>query len=340
MKKWMSMAVCISILFLLSGCALVEYKKEPKNQIHTLEVWSAAENDEWIYHVNYPHFYYGFNNVDMGETTHYDMEQAIPVEEVSGETFAYLRDYILGLEDETAGEDSVFAYRIILYYYDVSGEYQRVYVDGYDDFPEGFDLFVDQVNEICGAPYLTGGGKLQEVTPEFLTQIWGVTDDDVPGGTLEELIAQEEMDMKSLTEAFSLRMKLDAFYAQQKAPVIDPYRATEIRETGSTQDEYDAFVAAFRQRLAEIGYDLNESADKVQDQDHMVRYNNEFYIARSADLKHMSLDEPTGEGDCYRIELDAHMEGMTMSVDFIYSRDGKFILIDCNDVDVQEAFVR
>ncbi len=53
----------------------------------------------------------------------------------------------------------------------------------------------------------------------------------------------------------------------------------------------------------------------------------------------MALREPAYDGGVYEIDLDAHMEGMTMAADFIYSRDEKFILIGCSDVDVQEAFV-
>lgn len=44
-------------------------------------------------------------------------------------------------------------------------------------------------------------------------------------------------------------------------------------------------------------------------------------------------------GDYYFLQLDAHMEGMSMGVDFIYSADGKFILVpmDCG-TDITIAF--
>lgn len=341
MNKSFIMIVCICSMLLFGGCGLLLQTGDDsqRNEIHSLEVWSAAENDEWIYHVNYPHYYYGFNHVDMGETSIYDFEQAVPVEEISKEDFVYLRDYVLGLTDETEGEDSVFAYSIVFYYYDENGEYQRIYVEGYDELPEGFEKFTDKVNELCGGQYLTGSGSLQEVTPEFLAQVWGVTDEDVSGGTLADLIAQEEIDMKSLTELFNIRSALDGFYINQKAPGIDPYHATELRKAESTQAEYDAFVAEFEAKLSNIGYELKESTPEMQDQDNMIRYNNEFYVAKSSDLSKMALRAPAYDGGGYQIDLDAHMEGMFMSADFIYSRDGKFILIDCSDVDVQEVFV-
>lgn len=340
MKKRCLAVICICSMLLLGGCGLLFQMVDDgqKNEIRSLEVWSAAENDEWIYHVNYPHYYYGFNNVNMGGTTIYDFSQAIPVDMVSAEDFEYLRDYVLGLPEEEKKEDSVLSYAVLLHYYDENGETEMVYVEGYDDFPEGFDLFVERVNHICGATYLTGSGSLQKVTPEFLTQVWGVTDEDVPGGTLEELISQEEIDMKTLTDTFQLESALYSFYAGQKEGTIAPYRADSLREADSTQEEYDNFIAAFEKQLSQIGYELKKSDEVAQDQDYMVRYG-DFYIAKTEDLSKMEIREPEYEGDYYHIIQDAHMEGMTMKADFIYSRDGKFILIDCIDVDVQEAFV-
>nr|MBQ8253710.1 hypothetical protein [Lachnospiraceae bacterium] len=295
-------------------------------------------NDEWIYHVNYPHYYYGFNRQDIGSTAIYDFSQAIPVDMVPQKDFEFLRDYVLGLSEEEKQEGDTLAYAILLHYYDENGETEMVYVEGYDAFPEGFDTFVERVNKVCGANYLTGSGSLQEVTPEFLHEVWGVTDDDVPGGTLADLIEQEEIDMKKLTEDFHMESALYSFYAGQKEAIIAPYRATELCEAGSTEEEYDKFIASFERELSEKGYELKESAGEAQDQDYMVRYG-DFYIAKTSDFSKMTIKEPEYEGDNYHIVLDAHMEGMTMSADFIYSRDGKFILIDCNDVDIQEAFV-
>lgn len=71
-----------------------------------------------------------------------------------------------------------------------------------------------------------------------------------------------------------------------------------------------------------------------------LQIKNSFYIARSCDLSKMDVVEPYYEGGYYQIDLDAHMEGMIYSADFIYSRDRKFVLIDCNDVDIKEAFVQ
>ncbi len=340
MKKWLVAILSFCFMMMLGGCGLLWQMADnsQRNEIRSLEVWAPIENDEWIYHVNYPHYYYGFNKRDSGSTGIYDFSQAIPVDMVSQKDFEFLRDYVLALPNEEKEEDSVFAYAVLLHYYDENGETEMVYVEGYDEIPEGFDKFVEKVNHLCGASYLTGSGSLQEVTPEYLTQVWGVTDEDVPGGTLEEFIRQQELDMKKLTEDFHMESALYSFYAGQKDSVIEPHRATALRKTESTQEEYDRFVESLGRKLSEKGYALEKSADVAQDQDYMIRYG-DFYIAKSSDLSQMEVKMPEYEGDYYKIVLDAHMEGMTMYADFIYSYDGKFVLIDCNDVDVQEAFV-
>ncbi len=340
MKKYLVTILSLCFMMMLSGCGLLLQMADnsQRNEIRSLEVWSPVENDEWIYHVNYPHYYYGFNKKDRGSTSIYDFSQAIPVDKVSQKDFEFLRDYVLALPDEKKEEDSVFAYAVLLHYYDENGETEMVYVEGYDELPEGFDTFVEKVNHLCGASYLTGSGSLQEVTPEYLTQVWGVTDDDVPGGTLEEFIRQEELDMKKLTGDFHMDSALYSFYAGQKDAVIEPHRAAALRETESTEEEYESFIAEFERMLSEKGYELEKSADVAQDQDDMIRYG-DFYIAKSSDLSKMEVKAPEYEGDYYKIVLDAHMEGMTMCADYIYSCDGKFILIDCNDVDIQEVFV-
>lgn len=342
MKKKISIIVCILVTFLLGGCDFViqERGDEEKNQIYKMEVWSAAENEAMHYHLLYPFFYFGFANQDMGNTTMYDFEHVTDREDVSKEDFEYLRDYVSGLPDEKKEEDSVFAYAVVFSYYDENGDIQNLYAEGYDEFPEGFDGFIDKVNDLCGMECLTGSGSLQQVTPEYLTKIWGVTDEDVAGGTLEDVIRQGEIDMKKLTDVFHMENALNGFYASQKESLLEPYYAYEIQSVESTQEEYDAFVERFAERLSENGYELEKSKEEVQFQDYMTWYNNSFYIARSCDLSKMDIVEPYYEGGYYRIDLDAHMEGMIYSADFIYSRDGKFVLIDCDDVDIREAFVQ
>ena len=136
-----------------------------------------------------------------------------------------------------------------------------------------------------------------------------------------------------------MQSELEAFYADGKEHLIAPCRPTQLIEKESTQEEYEAFLAEFASGLLKHGIEMQESDAEIQDQDNMVRFNQGFYIAKTSDLSKMSTEAPVTEDGYYRLLLDAHMEGMTMAADFIYSRDGKFMLIDCYDVDIQEVFV-
>jgi hypothetical protein len=100
-----------------------------------------------VYHVNYPYFYYGFANKDMGNTGLFDFEYATDPEDVSKEDFEYLKSYVSGLTQEEKEEDSVFAYAVHFSYYDENGERENIYAEGYDEFPEGFDGFIDKVRK-------------------------------------------------------------------------------------------------------------------------------------------------------------------------------------------------
>ncbi len=341
-RKIIMFTACIMLLCLLAGCTRFEtwLEKEPRNQIYQLEIYSAIENDEMIYHIKYPYYYFGFNNESMGKTTLYEFQQAVDRTEVDEETFRYLRDYVLGLGEEDEQETSVLAYEVCLSYYDEAGEEKIAYAIGYDDFPKDFEVFIDKVNKICGKPYLKESGDLQEVTPAYLNEIWGVTDEDVPGGTLMDLIENNEIDIKALTDLFDLQNEINTFYADGKSSLIDPYRPLQLVEKESSGEEYEAFVIEFARCLSEMNIKLKEDGETTQDQNNMIRYNSEFYIAKTSDLSRLEIKEPSWEGGYYQIVLDAHMEEMTMNADFIYSKDAKYILIGCNNVDIQEAFVQ
>ena len=64
------------------------------------------------------------------------------------------------------------------------------------------------------------------------------------------------------------------------------------------------------------------------------------YCEQSFDRNDPSIEwEKVGRRYAHKKCYTSHMEGMTMAADFIYSQDGKYVLIDCRDVDVQEVFV-
>ena len=118
-----------------------------------------------------------------------------------------------------------------------NGEDKDISALGYDTFPEGFEEFIEKCNEIAGGNYLTTGESLQELSPEFLTEVFGVTDEDVKGGNLQDVIDTLELNMYEVTRVFSMREKLDAYYATTKEEELAPFRPVELYEEASSEEE-------------------------------------------------------------------------------------------------------
>ena len=176
-----------------------------------------------------------------------------------------------------------------------------------------------------------------EVTPQLLTDLYGVTDDDVRGGTLQDFIEHNEYNMVDLTDhVLYMENELRDYYADMKETLIAPYRPYEIESVESTEEEYDAFMEDFLGRLD------GEWEERESGQNYLRFYINtqngdEFYIGKTSDLENMWLSPPADEDDYYRIELDAHMEEMIFSSDFFYSPDKKFIMVNSLGGGVEDA---
>lgn len=346
MKKILYVTVMTAItLLLLGGCCREDIRQNKESAgtntiwLQTLEIYSAAANPDHIYHVAYPYGYYAITSDRDGSraTRRFDLTAHISTAELAQEegSFQYFIEYVKGLPEDQEGKE--LSYCIRCRYTDEEGKEENIYRRGYDTFPEGWDGFMEQYNRICGGEYLSVGDQIQTVTPEFLTEAFGVTDADVREGVLQDVIDTQMLDMVKVSGLFQIRDALTGYYASVKEPLIEPHRPRELISVESTQEEYDAFLASFFARLNGC---VVEEVDSDQD---YLRYfylpdtGTHFYTAQTGDLD----DLPTrkGNGDTYFLQLDAHMEGMSMGVDFIYSADDRFILvpIDCG-TDVMTAF--
>lgn len=305
-----------------------------------LEVYSNAVNPEQIYHISYPYYYYAFSTDPDGNryTGLFDLTDCISSQDLTEQEGGteYFVEYVRNLPEEQKGEN--LACYVICRYADGEGNEESIYRRSYDTFPEGWEEFIEQCNQICGGEYLSSTGQLQTVTPEFLTEIFEVTDEDVRGGTLQDMIDLLELDMKEVTETFRISEALNKYYAETKEPLIELHRPRELISVSSTQEEYNAFLEQFLEKLGS-----DQVMEEESDQDYFRRFcmtdtGKRFYTARTDDMDNL----PTAKrstGDYYYMELDAHMEGMVMGVDFIYSADEKYILISVeNDPDMMIAF--
>ena len=347
MRKALAMICIIFTVFLLfAGCS---GERNAQGQtaagadvpwLKSLEIYSNAANPGYLYHAAYPYGYYAFTTDRDGNrvTKRFDLTDHIRTEELAQEEegFQYFIDYVEELPEKQEGNE--LSYYIICRYIDKEGTEQNVYRRGYDAFPEGWDSFIEEYNRICGGEYLFAGDKIQTVTPAFLTEAFGVTDADVREGTLQDVIHIQKLDMLKVTDAFQIKDALAGYYASIKEPLLEPHRPGELTPIESTQEEYDAFLNSFFAKLDGCRVEALES-----DQEHLRYFylpdtGQHFYTAKTSDLEQLPTQKRTGD-DYYCLELDAHMEGMSMVVEFLYNADGRFLLVpmDCG-TDVTIAF--
>ncbi len=333
MKKIILFTINIIMLAtLLTGCGKSKpvAEKEEKQwdiRIRTVEVVSAVENEDHIYQVEYPYSYIAFDKEEK-KNERIDLLGAKDRDELTKEDTEYIMNYIRSLPEDTDSDRENVSFRIWLVYLDENNEQQYLSAWGWDEFPEDWGEFIDYINGLCGGEYLRSEGEVVEVTPELLTELYGVTDDDVRIGSLEDFIEHNDLDIVDLTDhIFYMENELRDYYADIKEPFISPYRPYEIESVESTEEEYDAFMEDFLGRLE------GEWEERESDQNYLRFYINtqngdEFYIGKTTDLENMWLSPPADEDDYYMIELDAHLEGMIFSSDFFYSPDKKFIMVN------------
>ena len=341
MKKRVLWIIALLVMVLSAGCSrpqpVTEKKEEPREiRIRTVEVVSAVENEDHIYQVEYPYTYIAFNQEEK-KNERIDMLGVKDRDELTKEDTEYIMNYVRSLPEDTDSDRKNVSFRIWLVYLDENNEQQYLSAWGWDEFPEDWGEFIDYMNGLCGGEYLRSEGEVVEVTPQLLAELYGITDEDVRGGTLQDVIEHNELDIVDLTDhVLYMENELRDFYADMKEELIAPYRPYEIESVESTEEEYDAFMEDFLGRLE------GEWEERESDQNYLRFYMNtqngdEFYIGKTTDLENMWLTPPAYEDDYYRIELDAHMEEMIFSSDFFYSPDKKYIMVNSLGGGVEDA---
>lgn len=342
MRKILLFAIhVITLAVLLTGCDKSEpvTEKEEKQRdirIRNVEVLSAVENEDHIYQVEYPYSYIGFNKAEK-KNERIDMLSVTDRDELTAEDTAYIMNYVQSIPKNTNPDRENVSFRIWVVYLDEENEQQYLSARGWDDFPEDWGEFIDYMNGLCGGEYLRSEGKVVEVTPELLTELYGVTDEDVRIGTLEDFIEHNELDMVSLTDhVFYMENELRNYYADIKEPLIAPYRPYRLESVESTEEEYEAFMTDFLGRLDGDWQELESN------QNYLRYYVNtetgdDFYIGKTTDLENMNIEPPADEDGYYGIALDAHMEGMVFGCDFFYNLDKKFIMVNVPGEGVMDA---
>ena len=326
--------ICCAILMLVCAvCGPQMARKAPgKTTLIRLEVYSAVENPLHIYHARYPFDYFvsvhdapRSAKAENGKTTLLKLENAKrndPKSDnaITPEEELYFIDYVSALPEEYVRGETL-ACLIRCDYRDADGNEHYLSRHVYDEFPEDWDVFIDRYNEILGDDYLARSGKLVAVTPEFLTEIFGVTDEDVKEGTLQDVIDSQQLDITRVATLFYMKDALDYYYASVKEDLLAPYRPTELISVDSTEEEYNAFLEEYLQKL---GVSMATEIIPSGRGDYVRRFkiNEEFdvYTARTADMENLPVVQ-SRDGEYYYLLMD-----VTFGRKFIYNADFKYIL--------------
>lgn len=310
---------------------------EDEGYIHSLQVRTFVENDQGIYHVKYPGSYYVVTDEGGGRCISYDLENAISPAEMSVKDYNYIVNYIEKLPDsfesykeaKEYSDELNIVYDINLEYVTEDGELKEVSLYGYNVFPAGWNRFIDRVNKISGDDYLPGKGEVFLFSDELLTEWFGVTDDDVREGTLQDVIDYRLLDRYDITQNFSMQEYIEVYNVSVHEDWLEPYYPYEIVETESTEEEYDAFVNDLLERIDDPAW-VELSSDKSG-----LRYfeNVEtgqcFYIGRTADFDKMELTEPYSEEyplwGLVWAYVNVGGSRMSIEMNFVYSPCGKYI---------------
>ena len=331
--KILLLALCIFCF--LCGCGYSE-DWDDCYKLKRISVSTTAENPENICIVSYP-----YNYVSNGEWE--SMEKtATSIDELSEEDGQYLWDYIVNLEtpeymqdyelfmDDYKGmyEGHTFMCAMAITYVDSWGEEYTILRLCFDEFPKGWNEFVERFNDVCGDNYLTDETKQQEMTAEYLKEVTGITEEEYYPMSLDYVIDTLNLDMFDFIVNNWGRL---AGYEIDEMLTIQ-YLPREIQNVESTANEFGHFVSAFiRDNFGSAAFDDlriiyfdNVAYCRVEIDGEQI------YFFRSCCIN----DETTSPGVwlkqvTYKEQFEYYMWAEVVgeynwSEDFYYNADGKY----------------
>ncbi len=163
------------------------------------------------------------------KTTH--LSQMIKPEDVTKEQFkALLKAGQTVKENSNRNWREDFTYRVEIVYKTRTG-YGEIRVNGYGGtYPEGWADLVAIVNELAGGEYLRPDPGTFDLTPEWFTENFGVTDEDLPGAlTVEDYLNNHDF----RRELFSGLSSSGTTYPYDAEKGLQAYLSRFEEETGT-----------------------------------------------------------------------------------------------------------
>ena len=348
-KLRIAVIICI-ICLLFAGCgstpgnssdSKTNESKTNENQvrIHSIQFTIASENYTHVYSAKFPYYIYVLNPYSKRIELCDFAEK--PNKIISRDDFNLFNDFINAHSKETKSSNSVFAYSIYLSFYDEEGDMQSSRCVGYDSFPEELNVLIDKYNELCGQYVFSYPDKVQKFSSDFIYDEFDLTEEDYPAEAIDEMIENSNLSFSRFVgNVGAIEAYLKGYEHSLGEEKIKDIMPTELRpEVAVTDEELNKFLEEFLKQLGD-NWEISEYSGQVD----LTRLVNKetgqsMYVGKASALNAYTVRFDFGEG---RIELDAHMEGMTVSTDFMYNKSGAYILADfkgCDDfVDIANIF--
>lgn len=301
-------------------------------KITRISITSAVENDDNIWIINWPKCYYVDNNyVDFFDC-----------EEMSEEQRDFIYSFVNSLPKYQGDEEYLYLIRMNI----SSGKDYKNHDIGATKcicggYPEGFEEFVNIINDICGGDkeYINSNSKVVEITPELFTARTNIADENVNGGTVPEL-----MSFLNIDDICSL-ITLDGNMVKDTARNFTSvkYLVHEVKTAPSTDEEcYDYAVKLAKKLDIDDKLVVKEISEYGEQEWYSVPgykdYNLRVY---RADLIEDKIAQTGGYVDSYydtfKIYEDMTSPGDELQgyalYDFTYSPDYKFAIAVLGDID-------
>lgn len=217
-KAWGTLAIIILIFACISGGTmlvqkaitenhrqtLIKARYKNANKLVTLNVSTAALNNENIVGINYPYKVIEFREGDANNGAHISdssLDSQLIIKEISKNDLKKLIKYMEEIEcDPTANSNGDFSYYCEVVYFDTEAKSQAIRISGSDGFPECWPQFSKLVNKICEKDILMKDPKLIVFSADWFKETFHVSDSDMPeGGTVEDMLQSMDIDMKDIT---------------------------------------------------------------------------------------------------------------------------------------------
>ncbi len=336
MRKIRLLILCM-ICFVLAGCGaesggnLVSTGIDLSSdtlKIDEISIVTSEVSEDYLWKIDWPNYYY------TGDQNHIFKNG---FRSISEEDRNFILQY-LSEHDNMSPANGPFLCDIQVSTLDGnvhSGQSLRVY----GQYPDGFDEFAAVINRVCGDDrvYLPVNGTRQEMTPEYFTIITGITDDDVAGGSVAEMIEHCNL-VNDQTLYFSSAYELSKYAANYEICKMLEYYA---ESSPSTDEE----CLAYAEKLAaELG--ITGEITK----DHSINEDQEWYEIPGfygANIRVYRAETVTDDMSVETIDKYGNLKIFETTttpssecqgyrcLDFIYSNDLKFaVALDSNVTDI------